>query len=286
MDSVVPARLILNADNELDYFNAFGRRIPTAKSRVFGSDFNSYYRLNQPVCDYAAILKRGLDCDLAPQTLGPESFTDAANSLAELIRANPNYANLFKGVHVPFVIGGRGPLGDLGRNLEEELLPCVGKAFGAEFPESHFKAVLQGNSKLAASVTLDPRSNYGEFLRVAENQCVVGWYFPQALQEFDIESQRQQMEDLPSLPGTGVCLSGGIDICASLVGSPSLLINSDAYAPILCMSSYVHGDDRLVLLIKSYGPHLEFWCMSQMLTPASKQVSEQWAGGITIYRSV
>lgn len=81
-----------------------------------------------------------------------------------------------------------------------------------------------------------------------------------------------------------LCLSGGIDILAALIGSPELLINENFYAPILCLSAYVHSDQRLALLMKSYGPHMEFWCMSQMLTPKLKQVSEQWAGGITIYK--
>jgi hypothetical protein len=89
------------------------------------------------------------------------------------------------------------------------------------------------------------------------------------------------MEQLPKLGN--VCLSGGIDISAALIGSPELLINEDSYAPILCMSAYVHTDPRLVLLVKSYGPHMEFWCLTQMLSKGVTQVSEQWAGGISIY---
>jgi hypothetical protein len=45
----------------------------------------------------------------------------------------------------------------------------------------------------------------------------------------------------------------------------------------------MHDDPRLVLLLKSYGPHLEFWCMTQMLTKDVTQVSEQWSGGISIF---
>ena len=80
-----------------------------------------------------------------------------------------------------------------------------------------------------------------------------------------------------------VCLSGGKDICAALIGSPDLLINEENYAPIICMSSYVHSDSRLVLVLKSYGPHMEFWCMTQMLAKNTTQVSEQWSGGLTIF---
>ena len=49
------------------------------------------------------------------------------------------------------------------------------------------------------------------------------------------------------------------------------------------MSSFVHSDERLVLLLKAYGPHMEFWCMTQMLSKNTTQVSEQWAGGLTIF---
>ena len=85
------------------------------------------------------------------------------------------------------------------------------------------------------------------------------------------------------MKGANKCLSGGIDICAALIGVPELLISDENYAPILCMSSYVHDDSRLVLLLKSYGPHLEFWCMTQMLSKNVTQVSEQWSGGVSIF---
>jgi hypothetical protein len=91
------------------------------------------------------------------------------------------------------------------------------------------------------------------------------------------------MKELPHPGEFNVCLSGAKDVTAAIVGSPELLISGEFYTPILCMSSYVHSDPRLVLLIKSYGPHLEFWCMSQMLTKEITQVSEQWSGGLSIF---
>jgi hypothetical protein len=112
----------------------------------------------------------------------------------------------------------------------------------------------------------------------------MGWYFPQALQQFDLDSQVDQMRDLPNVEG--VCLSGPAEIFAALIGKPDLLINEHGYSPILCMSALQHADDRLALVVKSYGPHLEFWCLSQMLTPGVKQVSEQWSGGMTFFCQV
>jgi len=80
-----------------------------------------------------------------------------------------------------------------------------------------------------------------------------------------------------------MCLSGPLEIFSAIIGKPDLLANEEGYSPILCMASVAHTDTRLALVLKAYGPHLEFWCLTQMLTPNLKQVSEQWAGGITVY---
>ena len=91
------------------------------------------------------------------------------------------------------------------------------------------------------------------------------------------------MIDLPNLVGANLCLSGGIDIVSAMTGFPALLVNEDEYPPVLCLSAYCHQDPRMILVLKSYGPHLEFWCMTQMLSEGVTQVSEQWAGGLTIF---
>ena len=62
-----------------------------------------------------------------------------------------------------------------------------------------------------------------------------------------------------------------------------LLVNIDDYPPVLCLSALKLSDERLMLCFKAYGQHLEFWCMSQMLAPGQKQVSEQWSGGLTVF---
>ena len=136
---------------------------------------------------------------------------------------------------------------------------------------------------MSGNITLSSDSRYEKLISALDAGPVVGWYFPQALQEFDIQSQRAQMASLPKLEGAEVCLSGGIDICAAVTGVPDLLISDEFYAPILCMSAYIHRDPRLVLLLKAYGPHMEFWCMTQMLTIDTTQVSEQWAGGLSVF---
>ena len=267
----------------MKYFDENGRRIPGEGARVFGIDPSFYYKLNQPEIDYELILKRTKKFSLQEVNVTPSAFKAEAEALLEKIKYSKVYSGLLKGVRVPFVIGKKVRSLDLGEELERELLPNLQKSFKAQFPESHFKAVLQSNSELRGNITLAAGSRYEELITATETGAVIGWYFPQALQEFDIRSQRNQMASLPEIQGAKICLSGGIDICAAVSGVPDLLISDEFYTPILCMSAYSHCDPRLVLLLKAYGPNMEFWCMTQMLTSDTTQVSEQWAGGISIY---
>jgi len=268
----------------MNFFNSEGRRIPSNDLRVFGEVPKHYYQLKQPILDYSKILKNSIRFGGVDARIDAAQFESVCENLKAEIKSNQDFVNLLNGVHIPFICKRVESVDDLGKDLEAIELPGLQKSFNEQFPDSHFKAVLQSNSELPGSVSLDPRARYEGFLDKAQQNTVIGWYFPQALQEFDVESQRKQMEQLPKLGN--VCLSGGIDISAALIGSPGLLISEDFYAPILCMSAYVHKDPRLVLLVKSYGPHMEFWCMTQMLAKDITQVSEQWAGGITFYSTL
>jgi len=265
------------------YFNEIGRRIPGEGMRLFGKEPSNYYKLTQPKLDYQKILDRCKRFNVSPAGLTVVDFKSRAEALVDKLNANPAYANLLKGVHIPFVFQRIGSEADLGSNLENTLLSNLQESFTACYPEAHFKAVLQSNSKLPGNITLDKDSRYQGFIDASQGAAVVGWYFPQALQEYDVRSQREQMASLPELKGANICLSGGMDISAALIGSPDLLISDEHYTPIVCLSAYVHADPRLVLLLKAYGPHMEFWCMTNMLTKDATQVSEQWAGGITVF---
>jgi hypothetical protein len=267
----------------MKYFDENGRRIPTDGMRVFAKVPSHYYQISPQVIDYSRILDRSKKYGFSPAGVTAEEFKSRAEALLEKLRSSTAYGELLNGAHIPFVYKRDAVKIDLGEDLENNLLPGLKRSFNDRYPESHFKAILQSNSELKGNISLHPDSRYEQFVGASETSPVVGWYFPQALQEFDVESQRNQMKLLPAGEGFDLCLSGGMEMCAALAGSPELLINEDHYAPILCLSSYVHRDDRLVLLLKSYGPHMEFWCMTQMLTTDIKQVSEQWAGGISVY---
>lgn len=267
----------------MKFFDDNGRRIPDETARVFGSTPSFYYKIRQPDIDYELILDKSKQFNSVPVAVTHSQFKLKAESLFEQIASSAAYASLAKGVKVPFVVARKTRGADLGEELETALLPELKSSFTTFFPGSHFKAILQSNSELPNNIKLALGSRYKELILAAETGPIVGWYFPQTLQEFDIQSQRRQMASLPDIQSASVCLSGGIDICAALSGVPDLLISDEFYAPILCISAYVHRDPRLVLLLKAYGPHMEFWCMTQMLTSEITQVSEQWAGGLTIF---
>jgi len=267
----------------MQYFDNSGWRVPSSDMRTFGESRSNYYRLDQPLIDYASILNRIGRHLGAALDMTAEQFEGRVASLLSRLRANADIGNLAGGVYVPFVFRRAQRGADLGTELQDYLLPGLQKSFTERFPEARFKAVLQGDAALASRISLDPHARYQEFVDATEQGTVVGIYFPQALQEFDLASQRRQMQSLPQPLGASICLSGGIDICAALTGIPELLFSADFYTPIPTMAAYVHSDERLVLLLKAYGPHMEFWCMTQMLTPDITQVSEQWAGGLTVY---
>jgi hypothetical protein len=274
------------ANMAMTYFSNLGRRVPTEGLRVFNQTPSEYYKLNQPELNYAQILGRLKKQNMAPESFSTEAFQTTAKAVLDKLGTNAAYQNLLQGVHIPFVYAGPNDPVDLGGAIESKLLPGVQKSFNTLYPESHFKAVLQSNSELPGNIRLAADSKYETFIEAAQQGTVVGWYFPQTLQEFDVDSQRRQMKSLPALDGAEICLSGAIDICAAVVGSPNLLISEDFYTPILCMSAYEHTDSRMVLLLKAYGPHLEFWCMTQMLTSTTTQVSEQWTGGLCVFMKV
>lgn len=270
----------------MQYFDESGRRVPRDGLRVFSSDASTYYRLTQPIVDYGLILDRITTHQTVSLNLSASEFKARTDLLLDQLRLDSSYSNMANGVCVPFACKRAPKHADFGSELQSRLLPALHRAFNERYPDAHFKAVLQGNSELHGQISLHPHSRYDEFITACGEEPVVGLYFPQALQGFDVKSQQLQMHLLPESNTIKVCLSGGLDICTALTGVPELLISGEFYTPIPIMSAYRHNDDRLVLLLKAYGPHMEFWCMTNMLTKTITQVSEQWTGGITVYEKV
>ena len=270
---------VLSAESKL--FNEVGRRINTKHYRTFDNEALHYYHIKNRDWDFKSLAERLNTFGHFAKPVCAEDMQSACEKLRKGIETNSQLSNLFQGVQVPFVIPQLNPQKDLSESLISDFLDSLEASFRAMYPQSYFKALMQGGTSLQHSLRIAVHSRYQALLDAAAVGPVAGWYFPQALQQFDLASQNLQMLELP--PIEGLCLSGPVEIIHAVMAKPDLLINEEGYAPILCMSAVEHKDERLALVLKSYGPHLEFWCLSQMLVPGVTQVSEQWAGGITAY---
>jgi len=267
--------------SSISFFNERGRRVRTKPYRVFDEQDLDYYYIQNKEVNLTEALRNFHSVGIG-ECISLQEFRTSLEELKDRFHRIPALTNLFKGVHVPFIVPKVSDAGeDLGYTAVERLLPKLEASFKRNYPQAHFKAIMQGGTTLTGNLRLDERSRYKNILNAAKNSDLIGWYFPQALQQFDIESQVKQIEELPL--ETGLCLSGPMEVISANIGKPNLLINQEGYPPILTMPAVKHVDDFLTLALKSYGPHLEFWCLSNELTPGVKQVSEQWSGGISIF---
>lgn len=266
-------------------FNELGRKIPTNKCRVFANAERNFYKINNPSIDIDLQNKKAIELELLDKSINLDYIKSEQIKLYNSIKNDNDYINLTLGVSIPFAISHQELTDDIGLQLEERYLPLIKNVYESTISGSWFKATLQGHNKLKNSLRIFEGSAYQNFT-TASAEGVVGYYFPTAFQEYDITSQRNQINLLPKNESFDICLSGHIETCYSLMMYPDLLFSRKNYSPILCLSALEHIDPRMVPMFKSYGPHLEFWLLSQMMTKSQTQVSEQWAGGLTIYRAL
>lgn len=258
-------------------FDNNGWRLPNGNYETFSESPKWFFKLGDGLIDDENAIERIFKYQDIEPRLGS---LDALSKLNEKINSNLLLKNLNKGTKVPFVIK-KTKFDDIGKYFEDTLLEKVSKSFTDFFPESHFKAVIQDKTDLKGKLFPSKNSGYDDFLCKLSKSDICGYYFPQVLQEYSVDAQILQMQDLNEI--TDICLSGPIEVAASLIGNPNLLINKKYYSPVLCLSGVSHIDKRLISCFKSYGRHLEFWCLSQMLSKDKIQVSEQWSGGLSIF---
>jgi hypothetical protein len=268
------------------FFNMLGRSKPTEKCRVFSNVPKNFYKIDPFAAKYSAQHDLAITNGLLDDRLSQKTVDECLISVKREIGKNPDYKNLFKAVAIPFCFSIPNLGADLGTKLENDWLPLLKQEFERQVPGSSFKATLQGETTLQGSLAVSKNSGYDLFLEHCRTAAVAGYYFPTAFQEFDIASQRARISGLPEISDLETCLSGPFEIIYSLLSYPKLLFSQTNYSPILCASALEHKDPRMIMMFKSYGPHLEFWLMTQMLTPNKTQVSEQWSGGITIFRTI
>ncbi len=259
-------------------FDTKGSFIPTSVHKVFSYPPSGYYKFNLETST-DEMIDSVCSCVSNPANNIRTSFSN----LHDDILRDPSLSSVLDGPFIPFCINQNAST-DIGSILESDLLPSLNTSFLQEYPDAHFKVVTQDKQHLAGRLLPVTDSGYQNILSSLNSSHLIGYYFPYAFPEFSISSQRQAFKSI-STP-LQICLSGPLEIVSASITYPSLLINTDHYSPILCMSGVRHCDQRLEAVLKSYGPHLEFWILSNVLTAGREQISEQWYGGLTIYKSL
>jgi len=263
-----------------------GRANPSDECRVFSDVPKEFYKIDPVKLDLAAQHKLAISNGMVSDALSLSDIEGQLRDVEMTIKDSANHQNLFNGPAIPFCLSIPDGNEDLGTQLEDNWLPLLKKEYERQVPGTYFKATLQGNTELKQALSISEGSGYDVFLDRASKSTVVGYFFPTAFQEFDVNSQRRRAAQLRQSDDLELCLSGPFEMIYSLIAYPKLLFSAENYSPILCASALEHADQRMVMIFKSYGPHLEFWLMTQMLTPTKTQVSEQWSGGITVFRSL
>lgn len=260
-------------------FDTQGTLKPLADSRFFSYPPTNFYRFN------SESLTSSFANLASTSPLAQESLRQYQASLIDQLSQDEHLSNLNLGPCVSFFLAKSCTI-DIGTRLESELLPLLAKSFLSTDSSAHFKAVLQDKKQLAGRLSPAQDSGYDSFLNTSLSHDIYGHYYPFAFNQHSLTSARSAFASAKQyLPGN-LCLSGPLEICAALSSTPRLLHDPESYSPILVMGGVDHADPRLITCLKSYGPHLEFWALSNLLTPKVEQVSEQWTLGLTHYITV
>lgn len=197
-------------------FDRRGRRIPPRGLKASVLPPNREFRLVQPDISRSALaqqlerLSRRFPTGLETEFLPVVEFIEQIDALINQLQADKQLANLLKGVYLPVCMPHL-VVADYGQALDEIFLPAVAAAYKAQFPERSFTNYRQG--VLASQVTIVPGTRHERLLTAMAAGPVVGLYFPNPLQGFSVDAQREQMATLLD----GFVLSGPLDIAAAWV---------------------------------------------------------------------
>lgn len=197
-------------------FDKHGRRIPKGlKANV--CDANRNFRLDQPKLetkvDYNRITRLH-ECLNIDTGITAEQFKSETERLLAIIRDNTQVANITNGVWLPVVLP-KLITDDLGTELGL-YLEAVGNSYTKTFSDRKFYNHRKGT--LGGNVSIIDGSRYDQLIERMKQGPVIGIHFPNPLQGFSINAQREQMSTLPE----GFILSG-LDTAIAMVMYPDIL---------------------------------------------------------------
>lgn len=210
-------------------FDKHGRRIPPRTMSASVTDANRDYFLKQPKLNYAERLARIVDCFALKEAITADEFENRAESVLEALRNDDNTKLITNGVFLPFYIP-QTQVGDYGQVLDETFLVAVERSYKAEFPKRSFYNYHKGT--LTGQTSIVNGSRHERLVEAMQQGSVVGVYFPNCLQGFSVDADREQMTSLPEK----FLLAGGFDAAASVVAYPDVLAR-DFKTPLLDLAA-------------------------------------------------
>lgn len=232
-------------------FDKNGRRIPEGL-RANVCDPNRDFRLNQPrlveVNHYLNRVTRfhsklGIDTGITAEQLQQET-----ERLLAMIRGNSQIANIANSVWLPIVLP-KLEVDDLGVALEQ-YFKAGGESYIDVFPDRKFYNYREG--ELVNQVSVAEGSRHDQLIDRLKQEPVIGIHFPNPLQGFSINADREQMATLPE----GFVLSG-LDTIIAMVMYPDVLARN-WNTPGLDLAAYSWQSAGSSLYFRAYGGRLVF----------------------------
>jgi len=198
-------------------FDKHGRRIPEGL-RANVCDPNRDFRFDQleliGKAYYANGIKRLHDTLEVDTGISAKQLKREIEHLLAILRENSRVANIINGVWLP-VIMPKLEADDLGTTLEQ-YLEAVGKSYTDVFPDRKFNNYLKG--KLVDQVSIVDNSRHDQLIKRMRQGPVPGIHFPNPLQGFSFQADREQIVTLPER-----FVLSGLDTVIAMVMYPDIL---------------------------------------------------------------
>ena len=223
-------KIIILKDVIRELIDHNGRGIPSplgVTSEVCDEDRT--FHIDQPKINYYEIRARFIE--FFPKGtifISEAEFEDRAENAKEKILRDAVVSNIFNRAHLalPFP---QYVVNDMGDSLQDFFLPAGKKAYLAQFSSREFRNHRDG--QLSGKVFIIPDMGHEKFISVMAEKPGMAWYFPNPMQGFSVNAQREAMKKL--LPH-GFTLAGTIEPVLAMVGYSKYLARDKKTPGIDC----------------------------------------------------
>jgi hypothetical protein len=239
-------------------FDGNGRRRPHIPKKLKSNicDADGDFRLDQPKLeqdiDYAnrvTILHESLGIDTG---ITGKQLRQEEQRLRKMIADMSQVANILKGVCLPVVLTKRHN-DDIGEDLEWQM-EGVNRSYAKIFPDRRFYNYREGT--LAGQVKIIKKSRYQAVWDRRASEHIITLFFPNPLQGFSINAQREQMASLAKfrfvLSGAVESMAMYSDVLASGRNRPGLELAALSWRSADYSLHFEASDDKLDFLAAGY----------------------------------